>query len=150
MSAIRSHGNRTESAVRKALHRMGLRYRKYASDLAGRPDIVFTRAKVAVFIDGDYWHARILREKGLAALEMSMRTKSRDYWIDKFQRRVKRDEEVTRTLSEAGWLVLRFWESDVQRSVNDTTEEIAKAVRSRLTIKSIKRGRTSRGLEPGG
>jgi len=132
MSAIRASGNQTESAVRKTLHRMGFRYRKYASDLPGRPDIAFKTAKVAVFIDGDYWHARILQEKGLAALEQSLRTESRDYWIAKFQRRVKRDQEVTQILSESGWLVLRFWESDARRSIANTAEEIAQAVKSRL------------------
>lgn len=133
MSAIRSSGNRTESAVRKAVHRLGLRYRKYSGKLPGRPDIVFAKAKVAVFIDGDYWHARVLQERGLEALERSLRrAETRGYWLAKFQRRVERDREVTQKLTDAGWLVLRFWESDARRSVSGTAEEIAGKVRERL------------------
>jgi DNA mismatch endonuclease, patch repair protein len=134
MSAIRSKDNRTETAIRKALHARGFRYRKYLAGLPGRPDIVFTRAKVAVFIDGDYWHARLLQEKGLEALKAAQRTESRAYWIAKFQRRVERDREVTQSLRDAGWFVLRFWESDTRRALGETVEVIAQAVRSRLGV----------------
>src|SRR6202023_2421361 len=67
MSAIRSTDNRTERLLRSALHRRGLRFRKYVSDVPGRPEIVFRREHVAVFVDGDYWHCRVLQERGLSA-----------------------------------------------------------------------------------
>src|SRR4051794_32786568 len=91
MSAIRSANNRTEAALRKALHARGLRYRKQSSALIGKPDIVFPSAKVAVFVDGDYWHGRLLREKGLEAVTSYYSERQRDYWVAKLQRNVTRD-----------------------------------------------------------
>lgn len=131
MSAIRSTENRVESMLRRALHRMGFRYRKYRQDLPGRPDIVFPTEKVAVFVDGDYWHCRILVEQGLPALESQLRTRNKAYWINKFQRRVARDREVTAAMQAQGWTVLRMWESDVKKSFESAVESVASAVRSR-------------------
>jgi len=131
MSAIRATENQTEVALRRALHTRGLRFRKYAAGLPGRPDIIFRVEKVAVFVDGDYWHARILREKGLAALKARHRTSTRDYWIQKFQRRVKRDEAVNTQLRLLGWCVLRFWESDIRRDVEPAARKVESVVRRR-------------------
>ena len=124
MSAIRSTGGKTEVALRSILHRRGLRFRKNYAKLVGKPDIVFPRARVAVFIDGDYWHARVLREQGPEALYGRIKTANRDYWIDKFTRRVKRDDEVTAALEKDGWTVLRFWESDVRADLKGTAEQV--------------------------
>jgi DNA mismatch endonuclease, patch repair protein len=131
MAAIRSTGNAVETALRRALHSRGLRFRKYRADLPGRPDIVFPRSRVAVFVDGDYWHCRVLVEQGPEALEATLRTPSRDYWRDKFHRRVERDRQVTAALQGQGWLVLRYWESDVKKSIDLTAEKISRVVRSR-------------------
>lgn len=131
MSAIRSENNKTETALRKALHRRGFRYRKYLSDLPGKPDIVFTKQKVAVFVDGDYWHGRVLREKGLEGLRQQMKTPNRKYWVEKLQRNAERDDFVTATLEANGWLVLRFWESDIKSDLGPAVDEVAAAVQRR-------------------
>lgn len=134
MRAIRSTENATEAALRSALHRLGLRFRKYRKALPGRPDIVFPRERVAVFIDGDYWHARLLVEAGPEALAQHLARlaePSRVYWTDKFTRRVARDREVTGALRELGWAVLRYWESDVKRDVAGTARAVAEHVRQR-------------------
>ena len=131
MSAIRASENRVEKSLRSALHRLGLRFRKYPRGLIGRPDIVFSRERVAVFVDGDYWHARILVEHGLDALVATLRTAQRDYWLLKFQRRVERDRHVTATLETEGWKVIRVWESDVKRAMKRTARQIAQVVRRR-------------------
>ncbi len=128
MSAIRSTGGKTEVALRSVLHRRGLRFRKNCAKLTGKPDIVFPGPRVAVFIDGDYWHARVLREKGPEALYARIKTANRDYWIDKFTKRMKRDDEVTAALREEGWTVLRFWESDVRRDLAAVADVIESAV----------------------
>lgn len=133
MSAIRSTGGKTEVALRSMLHRRGLRFRKNYAKLPGRPDIVFIRARVAVFIDGDYWHARVLRERGPAALEESMKTANRAYWIEKFTKRVERDDDVTATLEDDGWTVVRLWESEVRTNLEAAVETIARSVRRRLS-----------------
>src|SRR5437762_680 len=105
MSAIRSRDNRTELALRRLLHSLGLRYRLHVTEVVGRPDIVFVRERVAVFVDGDYWHARLLREHGPKALRERFSEARKDYWIPKFTRRVVRDDEVTATLTYQGWHV---------------------------------------------
>lgn len=131
MSAIRSRDNKTEVALRRAIHALGLRYRLHSKAVIGRPDLIFPRARVAVFVDGDFWHARKLREEGLKAISESIRTPSQAYWLSKFARRVERDDEVNEELRADGWLVLRYWESDIKGSVGPTALAIAKQVRSR-------------------
>jgi DNA mismatch endonuclease, patch repair protein len=131
MSAIRSKNNRTELALRQALHALGLRYRKHASTLPGCPDIVFPRQKVAVFVDGDYWHGRRLREEGIGALRTYYTRAQQSYWLDKLQRNVARDDVVTWALRSAGWEVIRFWESDIRKSVLSAAHDVRRAVRRR-------------------
>lgn len=145
MSAIRSTGNQTETALRKALFRLGYRYRKYSRDLVGRPDIVFPTEKVAVFVDGDYWHGRVLAERGPDVLYTTLRTENRGYWMNKFQRRVARDREVTEALRADGWHVLRLWESDVKRDLQSAVETVAAAVLERRQSRpaTIRRSRQS-------
>lgn len=137
MSAIRSRDNRTEMALRRCLHSFGLRYRLHPTTILGKPDIVFVRERVAVFVDGDYWHARLLREQGLDALTRRLRNDGKDYWIKKFSRRVVRDDEVTASLSYQGWLVLRFWEGDIRRDVIPTARAIESAVKRRRASQGV-------------
>ena len=124
MSAIRSTGGQTEVALRSILHRRGLRFRKNDPRLSGKPDIVFPGARVAVFVDGDYWHARVLRESGPEALERRMKTGNRAYWIEKFTKRIDRDDEVTATLEQEGWTVLRLWESEVRVDLEGAADRV--------------------------
>jgi len=130
MSAIKSVGGRAEAGLRSALHRRGLRFRRNEVGLTGRPDIVFRSARIVVFIDGDFWHARTLREKGLSMLTDRLQTHNRDYWLRKFEGRVVRDDAVTHALSKEGWTVLRYWETDVRRDVARIADEVATFVRS--------------------
>src|SRR3954471_16843334 len=107
--ANRREGGRAERLLGQALWRAGLRYRKHAAGLPGRPDFVFAGARVCVFCDGDFWHGRdwdTLRER-LA------RRANPDYWLAKIGRNVERDLEQTERLTAAGWLVVRPWEADV-------------------------------------
>jgi DNA mismatch endonuclease (patch repair protein) len=134
MSAIRSSGNKSEQALSKLLHGMGLRYRKYVAGLPGKPDLVFPGPKVVVFVDGDYWHGRLVREQGMAAVEARIKSPNIAYWKAKFLRNVQRDDAVTAALSSEGWYVIRIWESDVRRDVTHAAELIAKAVRARKPI----------------
>lgn len=143
MAAIRSKHNRTEVALRKRLHAMGLRYRTYVKYLPGSPDIVFPRERIAIFVDGDFWHGRILIEEGIAALRKRIRKEdNRAYWISKFQSRVRRDSMVREQLIEAGWLVVRRWESDVKRDVEKEALRIARLVEKRRAQRN--RNRSSR------
>lgn len=137
MSAIRSRNNRTEVALRQALHARGLRFRLHPKAIYGKPDIVFPREKVAVFVDGDFWHARALRERGMDAFQKTIRTPSQAYWMYKFSRRIVRDDDVSSSLRSDGWTVLRFWESELKKDVAPAAGQIARVVtRLRRKIKS--------------
>ena len=78
----------------------------------GTPDIALTRQKIAIFVDGDFWHAR-----GHETHPGEQVTTNKEYWVKHLSRNVERDREVTDTLTEQGWLVLRFWESDIKRNL---------------------------------
>lgn len=131
MAAIRSTENRSEAALRSALFRMGLRFHKYSASLPGKPDIIFRAARLAVFVDGDYWHARGLREHGLAWLKGRYRRATWRYWKTKFLRRIERDDQVTGELRSMGWKVIRAWESDLNRDPGRVAKRIGSLVRSR-------------------
>lgn len=122
MQANRRRDTSPEMAVRRLAHAEGLRYRvdaKPLPQLNRRADLVFTRAKVAVFIDGCYWHGCPLH--GTAAQSNA------DYWRTKIARNRERDAETNQRLGDAGWLVVRAWEHDDPTSV---VTRIINAVRS--------------------
>ena len=103
MRANRRVDTGPERALRSELHRLGLRFRKdlrLKLEASVRPDIVFTRAKVAVFVDGCFWHR--CPEHG------QMPKSNRGYWQSKLARNVERDGEADLALREAGWTVFRF------------------------------------------
>lgn len=123
MQGNRRRDTKPEMAVRRAVHALGLRYRVDARPLTSlnrRADLVFTRAKVAVFIDGCYWHG--CPEHGTTA-----RTNA-DYWGPKIQRNRDRDADTDDRLTEAGWGVLRAWEHEDPLSV---AQRIASVVQLR-------------------
>ena len=112
MSHIRSEDTKAEIILRKALWHKGLRYRKNYKHLPGTPDIALTRQKIAIFVDGDFWHAR-----GHQDSPGEQVATNKEYWQKKLARNVERDKDVTDELTELGWLVLRFWESDIKKDL---------------------------------
>ena len=123
MQANRSRDTAPELAVRRLLHANGLRYRVAVAPLAGlrrRADIVFTRQRVAVFIDGCFWHG--CPEHGRSTFNHNV-----DYWPAKIQTNKMRDADTNQKLLAAGWQVLRFWEHQAPEAVADV---IARAVHS--------------------
>ncbi|HYO71325.1 MAG TPA: very short patch repair endonuclease [Archangium sp.] len=117
----RKSGTRCELLLRKALWQRGWRYRVDASNLPGRPDIVFHRLKVAIFVDGDFWHGRSLDQR-IAKLA---RGHNAPYWVAKIKANVERDQRNTRALEVAGWKVLRLWETDIKSDVDSIARQIA-------------------------
>jgi DNA mismatch endonuclease, patch repair protein len=113
-----------EVLLRRALWRLGLRYRKHVSRLPGNPDLVFRQARVVVFCDGDFWHGRNWKQ-----LQAQLRRRhNADYWLAKIARNRERDRENTIVLEEQGWVVLRFWESDIKKDPDSIALAIRKVV----------------------
>jgi DNA mismatch endonuclease (patch repair protein) len=129
MSAVRSRDGKAERILRKALWHRGFRFRLYRQDLVGRPDLTFSSMRLAVFVDGDFWHGRLLIEKGPEALLATFHTSRADWWLAKITRTVERDQEVTAALRASGWTVVRFWERDILKSPEHAFKKIAKILR---------------------
>ena len=134
MRKVHSRDTTPEVVFRKALWAHGLRYRTCRAPLAGKPDIVLTRARLIVFIDGDFWHGGQWRKRHLGALEdQFVTTPTRDYWLAKIRRNMQRDCAATASLMEAGWGVLRFWESQVLHELDQCLELTLRAARADLS-----------------
>ena len=114
MSSIRSKDTKPEMLIRRALWKKGMRYRVAVKELPGKPDIVFTKAKIAIFCDGDYWHGHNWALRGLSSLDEEL-THYSEYWRNKIRKNVERDLENTKKLESSGWRVLRFWESEIKK-----------------------------------
>ncbi len=127
MQHIHSKNTKAEVMLRKALWHCGIRYRKNYKDLPGKPDIVITKYRIVVFVDGDFWHARGHEN----APGEQIRT-NQGFWSKKLKRNVERDLEVNDALLEHGWLVLRFWESDVVKNVEKCVSTIMEYMPSRI------------------
>jgi DNA mismatch endonuclease, patch repair protein len=103
-----------ELALRRELHRRGLRYRINDPRLPGSPDVAFTRARVAVFVDGCFWHR--CPEHG------TLPRNNRDWWLAKLDRNVARDRAKDAALIELGWTVLHVWEHEAPVAAADRIE----------------------------
>lgn len=103
-----------ELALRKELYRRGMRYRVNYRDLPGRPDIALTRAKIAVFVDGCFWHA--------CPVHGGLPRNNRDWWRAKLDRNRERDREKDAALVDLGWIPLHYWEHDDIEEVADEIE----------------------------
>ena len=138
MRAIRRTDTKPEIALRRALHRQGYRFRKdYRLDLAEgkrvRPDIAFTARRVAVFVDGCFWHA--CPEHGGKPANNTW------YWEPKLRRNVERDRVADAALSAAGWDVVRVWE-------HEPLDAAVTAVLAALTRSGRTRSEPERGASP--
>ena len=123
MSAVKSKNTRPEIILRKALWHQGLRFRVNYIVLPGKPDIAFTKAKVAVFCDGDYWHGHNWALRGLENLDEELSRYS-EFWANKIRRNIQRDKEVNRLLVEMGWQVVRVWESEIKKDISGCVQKI--------------------------
>lgn len=125
--ANRREGGLAERLLRAAVWRRGLRFRRHVAGLPGKPDLVFAGARLCVFCDGDFWHGRDWPQLH----EQLLHRANPDYWIPKISRNMHRDVEQTRALEEAGWAVVRLWETDVLRDPEAAATSIQGIVRQR-------------------
>lgn len=122
MSRIKLRDTAPELTLRRALWAAGLRYRLCLKvQLPGRPDIVFPGSRVAVFVDGCFWHG--------CPIHGHIPKSRESYWGPKLTRNIQRDAEVTARLAGQGWRVLRFWEHQVRKELAKCVSEVAATVR---------------------
>ena len=129
MRGVKNRDTRPEIALRRELHRRGLRYRLRVT-LPGKPDLVFPGARIALFVDGDYWHGNAWRDRGFESFKAYYgRGENGAFWLDKIRRNMDRDAAVTGELRRGGWQVVRVWESDIHRNLAEVAAEVVAAVR---------------------
>lgn len=125
MRAVKNKGSKIETMLQKELWHRGLRYRKNAKTVYGKPDIVFIGKKVAVFCDSEFFHGYDWENK-------SKEIKSnREFWIPKIEKNMQRDKEVTDKLTSEGWTVLRFWGNDIKKHLSQCADIIESVVKSK-------------------
>ena len=120
-----SSGDFFEILFRKKLWSLGYRYRKNYKKLPGKPDIVFVSKKVAIFIDGEFWHGKDwdIRKYDIKS--------NKDFWISKIEHNMNRDKKVNDYLISKGWVIFRFWGKDVLKNPEKFSLEIQKAIYER-------------------
>lgn len=118
MSKIRGKNTKPELLFRKALWKEGVRYRVDSKQLPGRPDVSIKKYKLAIFIDGEFWH-------GYNWDERKAKLKSnRDFWIPKIERNMQRDREVNQQLREMDFTVFRFWVHEVKDNLKTCINDV--------------------------
>ncbi len=125
MRANKSKGTKPELALAKAMWALGLRYRKNSGSIFGKPDFSFKKYKVAVFVDGEFWHGKDWEQRKAEIKG------NREFWIAKIERNIRRDMEVTGRLKAEGWTVLRFWSNDVVKDTTSCAEKVKEIIRAR-------------------
>ncbi len=120
MRNIRSKGTTPERTIMRELRRKKIYFAKHVDKIIGKPDIVFRRKKVVVFVDSDFWHGHPER--------FIMPKTNREYWEKKIARNKERDLEVTQQLKKQGWTVIRIWEYDIKRDLEKCMQLILGAI----------------------
>ena len=120
MSKIRGKNTKIEIVFRKKLWAQGYRYRLHGK-MPGKPDIIINKFKVAIFIDGCFWHACPRCKKKLPST-------NKKYWKKKIDGNVKRAIDVNAELDELGWCVIRIWEHQIQKDLDGTLRSVIKQI----------------------
>lgn len=129
MANVKLKGGKAESILAKSLWHNGIRYRKNYKGLPGSPDIAITKYKIAVFVDGEFWHGENWenRKKRLK--------KNREYWIEKIEENIARDQKNDELLKTIGWLPVHFWEKQIFKEKDACVNHITKIINEKKIIK---------------
>ena len=127
MKSIKGSDTGIEVRLRKALWHKGIRYRKNFKVFDCHPDIVITKYKIAVFCDGNFWHGKKLQKRPIKH--------NSSYWNEKIRRNVERDLENTIELRDNGWIVLRFWEDDIQNNLPNCVDDVLRYISIRKSFR---------------
>lgn len=118
MANVKLKGGIAENTIAKILWSKGIRYRKNYKKLPGSPDIAITKHKIAIFVDGEFWHGYDW-ENRKAKLKSN-----RDYWIEKIEENIARDGRNDRLLTDSGWAVFHFWEKEIKKAPYVCTDKV--------------------------
>lgn len=122
MQKIKSKDSKIEVKLAKSLFALGLRYRKNNKTIFGKPDISFKGLKIAIFVDGEFWHG-----KNWVIKKFEHKT-NKEFWYKKIERNIERDKEVNAKLKEEGWKVLRFWGDDIENDLTNCIDKIQRLI----------------------
>ena len=117
MSCIKSKNTKPEKILMRALKELGIYFTKHRKDIIGKPDIVFKKKRIAVFIDSDFWHGKTHMPKV-----------NQDYWLPKLKKNRERDIQVNKTLAEIGWIVIRFTDKEIKKNLLECLEKIIRII----------------------
>ncbi len=124
MQHIKSKDTKIEIILRKALWNRGYCYRKNYTKLPGKPDIVLTQYKIAIFCDGEFFHG-----KDWEVLKLRLeKSNNSEFWISKISRNRERDDAINKRLLFEGWTVIRFWGSDIMKHTDECVKVIEEAI----------------------
>lgn len=126
MSNVNLKQGKAETLLAKSLWAKGIRYRKNYKKLPGSPDIAIIKYKVAIFIDGEFWHGYDWDSRK-ATLK-----NNREYWIEKIEENMRRDEKNDRLLKEMNWVVIHFWEKEVLKNTRVCVEAVEETICNQL------------------
>ena len=124
MQHIKSKDTKIEVLLRKALRKKGYGYRKNYKELPGKPDIVLTKYKIAIFCDSEFFHGKdweVLKPR----LEKGQNS---DFWIKKISGNRERDDEVNKKLLFMGWTVIRFWGNDIKKNTDECVKVVEETI----------------------
>ncbi|MDQ1325144.1 MAG: mismatch endonuclease, patch repair protein [Campylobacterota bacterium] len=123
MKKIKSKNTKPEIIFRKMLWSHGIRYRINYKKIPGAPDIAIVKHKVAIFIDGTFWHGYNWEEKKQRI------SSNRSYWIAKIEKNIARDKSINFQLNELGWTVLRFWDFEINKKLNYCIDKVLETLK---------------------
>lgn len=111
MQAIKNKATKAEVTLARSLWKRGLRYRKNNKKIFGSPDLTFSKYKLAIFVDGEYFHGYNWETE-----KHRIKT-NREFWWNKIEGNMRRDQLVNKTLIDGGWTVLRFWTREIRKNL---------------------------------
>lgn len=121
MSAIKSTGTKAEIKLAKALWTKGYRYRKNNKKIFGKPDLTFSKYKLAIFVDSEFFHGKDFETK-------KKPLNNAEFWEKKIARNIERDKEVNAFLTANGWTVLRFWSTEIKKNLDSVIDKIESTI----------------------
>lgn len=122
MAKIKSKRTKPEVMLSKALWHKGFRYHLNYEKLPGSPDIAITKYNVAIFVDGEFWHGKDYDRANYEHIH------NREYWTEKIERNMRRDQENDAKLKEMGWTTLHFWGKDIEKDLEGCIETIVEFI----------------------